>query len=333
MKLSAKKMQEKTKLHSEKKAILAKKMAEETARKKALDTKNRKVIKNITDRCFQAAIEGQKIIRLGVKTEEKNIELVDILNPDVFPFDIEQIDMEFDLVESLHKFLKTLSPKEVGDLKLAVRKHAIQLYDALHDLDDDSELTYVEEYLEEAIHAEVTFEEQIIALQNAYNFFDYYHATIDSDLLDEIDTNFKSLRALLIGCDFFTINTDDSTDLEISWEKFSCADCVNTNRPVNDYLNPVGLGWISSDHGQLFISSLEKLIDNLIENNQTETVIRLTKTKSIYEITLENKSKIYSLLSEQGLYKFFKTLGYRASIKSVNINNAFDLQISWDNSK
>lgn len=333
MKLSAKKMQEKTKVHSEKKALLAKKIAEETVRKKALDTKNRKIIKNVTDRCFQAAIEGQKIIRLGIKTEEKNIELVGILNPDVFPFDIEQIDMEFDLVESLHDLLKTLSPKEVGDLKLAVRKHAIQLYDTLQDLNDDPELTNAEEYLEEAIHAEVEFKEQIIALQNAYNFLDYYHTTIDSDLLDEIDTNFNSLRALLIGCDFFTINTDDSTDLEISWEKFSCDDCVNTNRPVNDYLNPVGLGWISSDHGQLFISSLENLIDDLIENNQTETVIRLTKTDSKYEITLENKSKTYSLLSEQGLYKFFKKLGYSASIKSTKVSTTFDLHISWNNSK
>jgi hypothetical protein len=179
--------------------------------------------------------------------------------------------------------------------------------------------------------AEVGFEEQISALQDAYNFFDFHYTVIAVELLDEIETHFNSLREMLIGSDFFTINTYDATNLEISWEEFSRDDCINSGL-VDDFLNPVGLGWISSNRGQLFISSLENLIDDLIEDGKTETIIKLTNFDTKFEITLQNQAKIFTILDETGLLKFFKKLGYKSSVKAADVDDTFYLRISWGDS-
>jgi hypothetical protein len=331
MKISAKKIQEKTKLHLEKKALINKKLAEEAARQKTLAAAHKKIIKDVVDQCLNAAIEGRKLIRLGFKPEDQNIELVELLKPDSFAFDIEVLDAEFTLLESLRNHLKSLPPKEVTELKLSIRKKAIQLYDTFINLNNDPELNYAEEYLAAAIHAEVGFEEQISALQDAYNFFDFHYTVIAVELLDEIETHFNSLREMLIGSDFFTINTYDATNLEISWEEFSRDDCINSGL-VDDFLNPVGLGWISSNRGQLFISSLENLIDDLIEDGKTETIIKLTNFDTKFEITLQNQAKIFTILDETGLLKFFKKLGYKSSVKAADVDDTFYLRISWGDS-
>ncbi len=330
MKISAKKAQEKTRLQSEKQALIDKKIAEEASRRKSLKTAHKKIINQISDQCLNAAIAGQKMVRLGIRPEDENHDLVEILNPEIFPFDIEEIDAEFFLFESLDQHQKNLSSTEINQLKASTRKYAVQLYDAFLELNDDPELNYAEQYLEAAIHAEVQFEDQIKALQDAYNFFDFHHSIINNELLDQINFYFTNLSDALNNCGFFKINTYDATDLEISWESFSHEDCVNAGESIDNYLTNVGLGWISSHHGQLFITAFENLIDELIDQNQTEMTLQLEKVGNKLEINLENKASIYTVLNEHGLLNFFKKLGYKTSINlSTKKVNAFEMRISW----
>jgi hypothetical protein len=234
-----------------------------------------------------------------------------------------QVDSYLDSLEStqMHVVKNQLatSSKRLIDLCAEIKKTHNEFYD----------VGYVVELLQDALEANEPLIERITSVNLGY--LELKDALVDigvENYSSLFDKEIADLSEAFDGTWLFKEIDDETTASVISWERLEDDDVLNYE-PIDDYLHVLGLGWLSSTHGQLFVSALENQVDQKIELDEASLKMRLYKFSSGYRVEFENGSEVYTLLDEVGFTRLFKKLGYEPTVLQSSKPDEVEIKISW----
>jgi hypothetical protein len=138
--------------------------------------------------------------------------------------------------------------------------------------------------------------------------------------------NLNGIKDLFMGSYLFMPSNNWPVAL-IKWDEYKDDDVLNYE-PVDDYFNFLGLGWLSTFHGKLFLTALDNLIDKKIASSLDNIEMTLFEYSSGHRIVFENLAEAYTSLDRNGVIHLFKKLGYLVTV-GKQVEDKVRIKISW----
>lgn len=338
MKIFAKDTQKKVLAHNQRKAEHEKEKAKLNTLTKQQAKEKKAILNQIKVACLETAISGEKHLILG--REYINFtDLIEEISEKNFFSHLTPEHPEF--AEFLVKIkLQPLSDAEITNLNMHLNEHLAAIENSFKvlannlfcELDQDHILfTLKEIQASDNIPQKMSSFHQI--REELLEDFDNPYTPEHGNSNLKIETartclivNLNSMKDLFIGSYLFMPSNEWPVAL-IKWDEYKDDDVLNYE-PVDDYFNFIGLGWLSTFHGQLFLTALDSLIDEKIISGTNNFQLVLLKYSSGYRVVFENAAEVYTCLSEKGLNQLFKQLGYLTTTSSKALDE-INIEVSW----
>lgn len=324
MKIFAKDTQQKILSHNQKKAERQNEKAKQNSLIKQQNKEKIAVLNQVKTACLEAAILGEKYLILGKEFINFSDLIEEILEENFFSYLIPE---QPEFTEFLLKIkLQPLSDTEIANLNMHLNEHLAAIENSFKvladnlfcELDKDHILFTLKE-----IQASDNIPQKMLAFnqiqKDLIEDFDNPYTPEHGNSNLKIDTartclilNFNSMKGLFMGSYLFMPPKDWPIGL-IKWDEYKDDDVLNYE-PVDDYFNFVGLGWLSTFHGKLFLTALGSLIDKKITSNLNTIELTLFEFSSGHRIVFENSAEIYTCLNLKGLIQLFQKLGYHTIV-------------------
>ncbi len=334
MKLSIKEINQKI-LAKEEERIRKEKIDLELKKlKQAENRKKAKLLSDISENALDAALNGNLEIEISSNYPIDEIKQIYELAEKYF-FNIEERDYSESIDNQLRNHIKNLDKNTISTLTKNLSASAWRLRDLCDELkksdeiDSEYEASYAVDLLDECLNPKNPFDERVIsanlALSELENLLNYLHDPYYSKIFDE---ELLKLTGIFPGGLQFRNIDENAIHNYLIWDEHTDDDVFNYE-PASDYFNVVGLSWIASSHGQLFVSALNNLIDQKINCDESSLLMYLFKDIRAFRIVLENGSEVYTLLDEKGLLSLFTKLGYKVDQEQRTIDE-ISLKMSWN---
>lgn len=337
MKLSIKEINQKILAKEEAQILKEQKKLELKKLKQAEDRKKRKLLSEISEKALDSALNGNLDIEISIGYSTEEIEQITEIAEKYFIL-IEEMDYSESIDNQLRNYFSSLDKTTISTITKTITTSAWRLRDLCDELkeknatDNEYETTYVVDLLDECLNPHISFNERVTSLNSACSELrDLFNYVDDAYFLQIFDQKLAELAEIFSGTWLFREIDEDAISIYLSWDEHTDDDVFNYE-PCSDFFNVVGLSWIASSHGQLFISALTNLIDQKIDSDKSSLLMHLFKNNSAYNIVLENGAEVNTLLDEKGLTNLFIKLGYKV-IQSPISKDKIAIEISWDQKK
>ena len=338
MKIFAKDTKQKVLAHSQKNAEREKQKAELNALIRKQNKEKIAVLNQIKTACLEAAISGEKYLILDKEYINFSDLIEEILEGNFFSYFIPE---QPEFAEFLVKIkLQPLSDTEIANLNMRLNEHLAAIENSFKVLADNLFCELDQDRILFTL-------KEIQASDNIPQKMSSFHQ-MQEELLEDFDNpytpehgnsnlkietartsliiNINSIKDLFMGSYLFMPSKDWPVGL-IKWDEYKDDDVLNYE-PVDDYFNFVGLGWLSTFHGQLFLTALDNLIDKKITSSLNNFELTLFEYSSGHRIVFENSAEVYTCFNEKGLNQLFKKLGYTTLTSRKNLDEIV-IKVSW----
>ena len=333
MKLSTKSIKEKIQAREIAKAAEEKKAAEQKKLEQAKSRERSKFLKEITEKILNAALEGASRVEIGVDCDSEIHEISHTLEERFI--EIEEVYYTDYVEDRLISFLNSLSDQQISNTKILLfdssrklRKlceELKKLYDEYH----GESLSQIIDLLLEIFRGDGVLVDQIISFnRGCLELQEILEEISDSSYSDDYDKVMEDLSNAFGDSWLHEFANEDEVVFFAKWDLLEDDDVLNYE-PIDDFFNSLGLAWLASTHGQLFVAALENLVEQKIENDESSLKMRLYKFSSGFRLEMENKSEVYTLLDEVGLTRLFTKLGYKVKSSEAGKADEVDLLVSW----
>lgn len=333
MKLSTKSIKEKIKAHEIAKVAQEKEAAELKKLAQAKSRQQKKFLNELIEKSLGAALEGKSKVEVGVDCDLEIQEMSDFLGGRFL--EIEEVNCSEYMDEQLHTLINSLDSEQIHGLKELLFSSSKKLRNLCEDIKKSQIEIYEDEIIEiielflEIYKEDKTLIEQI----TSFNVGCLELSNIVEDISEpEFTESFYEVIEALTGVFkdtwLFQNLDDDVAIFYVVWDTLD-GDEVLEYEPVDDYFTALGLSWLAGSYGQLFVSSLESLVESKIKEGKRSLKMCLYRFSSGYQIELENKSKVFTLLNGIGFMRLFAKLGYQVECSEVADEDIVDIEISW----
>lgn len=333
MKLSTKSIKEKIKAHEVAKASEEKRAAELKKLEQAKSRQRAKFLNEVTEKVLGAALEGRSKVEIGIDCSDEIHEISHTLEERFL--EIKELYYSDYVALQLENHLSSLYDEQIQ----ATENILFQSSRLLRHMCEEIKKVYPELYEERMDYLIDLFsviykeDEALIDKITSLNLGclelgDVIEEISESAISETYHQVIEDLSNIFKDTWQFQNIDEESTVYFIKWETLEDDDVLNYE-PIDDYFNSLGLAWIASTHGQLFVAALESLVERKIGEDESLLKMRLYKFSSGYRIEMENGSEVYTLLDEIGLTRLFTKLGYKVKCLEADEEDAVDLEISW----